>query len=81
MGRLSPALIERLAAVVGRERALTDPDPQLRYLREWRDLYEGRAGVGLQMRAGKAAFDPKGIFDPGKVLRGEGAGRAGPARP
>jgi FAD/FMN-containing dehydrogenase len=47
-GHLSPALIERLAAIVGREHALTDPDQQLPYLREWRDLYQGRAGVVLR---------------------------------
>jgi FAD/FMN-containing dehydrogenase len=46
--RLSPALIERLAGIVGREHALTDPDQQLPYLREWRDLYQGRAGVVLR---------------------------------
>jgi len=47
-GRLHPALIERLAAIVGHGHALTDPDQQLPYLREWRELYQGRAGVVLR---------------------------------
>ena len=37
-----------LRAIVGPEHALTDPDQQLPYLREWRDMYEGRAGVVLR---------------------------------
>ncbi len=45
---LTPALIERLRDVVGAAHALTDPDQQLPYLREWRDMYEGRAGVVLR---------------------------------
>jgi FAD/FMN-containing dehydrogenase len=45
---LSPSLIERLRAIVGREHALTDADQQLPYLREWRELYAGRAGVVLR---------------------------------
>ena len=35
-------------AIVGPEHALTDPDQQLPYLREWRDMYEGRAAVVLR---------------------------------
>src|SRR4029077_10494035 len=45
---LSPSLIDRLRAIVGREHALTDADQQLPYLREWRELYAGRAGVVLR---------------------------------
>jgi FAD/FMN-containing dehydrogenase len=45
---LSPDLIGRLRAIVGPAHALTDPDQQLPYLREWRDLYEGRASVVLR---------------------------------
>jgi FAD/FMN-containing dehydrogenase len=45
---LTPALLERLATIVGREHALTDAEAQLPYLREWRDLYWGRAGVVLR---------------------------------
>src|SRR4029450_2789270 len=47
-GGLTPAILERLATIVGREHALTDADQQLPYLREWRDLYQGRAGVVLR---------------------------------
>ena len=45
---LTPTILERLATIVGREHALTDADQQLPYLREWRDLYQGRAGVVLR---------------------------------
>src|SRR5512145_411565 len=45
---LRPELIARLAEIVGPAHALTDPDQQLPYLREWRDMYEGRASVVLR---------------------------------
>ena len=45
---LTSELIARLSAIVGPEHTLTDPDLQLPYLREWRDMYEGRAGVVLR---------------------------------
>jgi FAD/FMN-containing dehydrogenase len=45
---LSPDLIERFRAIVGANHALTDPDQQLPYLREWRDMYEGRASIVLR---------------------------------
>jgi FAD/FMN-containing dehydrogenase len=45
---LSAELVARLAAIVGAQHALTDPDQQLPYLREWRDMYQGRASVVLR---------------------------------
>jgi FAD/FMN-containing dehydrogenase len=42
---LSADLIARLVDIVGHEHALTDRDLQLPYLREWRDMYEGRASI------------------------------------
>jgi FAD/FMN-containing dehydrogenase len=45
---LSPDLVARLARIVGPAHALTDPDQQLPYLREWRDMYQGRASVVLR---------------------------------
>jgi FAD/FMN-containing dehydrogenase len=45
---LSPELLVRLSAIVGPQHALTDPDLQLPYLREWRDMYEGRASIVLR---------------------------------
>jgi FAD/FMN-containing dehydrogenase len=45
---LSPELIERLAAIVGASHALTDPDQQLPYIREQRDMYNGRASLVLR---------------------------------
>jgi FAD/FMN-containing dehydrogenase len=45
---LTPELVGRLRAIVGPEHALTDPDLQLPYLREWRDMYEGRASIVLR---------------------------------
>jgi FAD/FMN-containing dehydrogenase len=44
-GKLSSELIERLRRIVGPQHALTDPQLQLPYLREWRDMYGGRASV------------------------------------
>jgi FAD/FMN-containing dehydrogenase len=38
----------RFAAIVGAQHALTDPDQQLPYLREWRDMYRGRASLVLR---------------------------------
>jgi FAD/FMN-containing dehydrogenase len=40
--------IGQFAAIVGREHAITDPDQQLPYLREWRDKYEGRSALVLR---------------------------------
>jgi FAD/FMN-containing dehydrogenase len=45
---LSPELVARFADIVGREHALTDPDQQLPYLREMRDMYEGRSSLVLR---------------------------------
>jgi FAD/FMN-containing dehydrogenase len=45
---LTPELLARLSAIVGPEHALTDPELQLPYLREWRDMYEGRASIVLR---------------------------------
>jgi FAD/FMN-containing dehydrogenase len=39
----SATLIARLGAIVGAQNVLTDADDTLPYLREWRDLYRGRA--------------------------------------
>src|SRR5688572_32471333 len=46
--RSSDLIVARFAAIVGREHALTDPDQQLPYLREWRDKYEGRSALVLR---------------------------------
>jgi FAD/FMN-containing dehydrogenase len=45
---LSPDLVARFAAIVGSSHALTDPDQQLPYLREMRDLYRGRSSLVLR---------------------------------
>lgn len=44
----SPELIAHFAAIVGPQHALTDPDAQSPYLREWRDKYVGRAALVLR---------------------------------
>lgn len=44
----TPELIARLTEIVGPGHALTDPDQQLPYLREWRDLYIGKTPVVLR---------------------------------
>jgi FAD/FMN-containing dehydrogenase len=45
---LTPELLDRLRAIVGPSHALTDPDQQLPYLRELREMYEGRTAVVLR---------------------------------
>jgi FAD/FMN-containing dehydrogenase len=45
---LSDDLIARLATIVGPEHALTDPELQLPYLREWRDKYRGWSAIVLR---------------------------------
>lgn len=49
----TPQLLDAMAEVVGRAHALSDPDTQVPYLREWRDRYVGRAA--LVLRPGSAA--------------------------
>ena len=45
---VTDSALQRFADVVGRQHALTDPDQQLPYLREWRDRYFGRAAMVLR---------------------------------
>lgn len=45
---LSPAQVQAFAEIVGPQHALTDPDAQLPYLREMRDLYKGRSALVLR---------------------------------
>ena len=61
---LTPELLARLAAIVGPQHALTDPDQQLPYLREWRDMYEGRA-----VARAAARHDRGSLADPGARQR------------
>lgn len=44
----TPELVRQLTEIVGAEHALTDPDQQLPYLREMRDLYFGKAALVLR---------------------------------
>jgi FAD/FMN-containing dehydrogenase len=44
----TPELIARLGEIVGPAHALTDPDQQLPFLREWRDRYIGRTPLVLR---------------------------------
>lgn len=44
----SASVLAQFANIVGEAHALTDPDAQLPYLREWRDLFMGRAAVVLR---------------------------------
>jgi FAD/FMN-containing dehydrogenase len=50
---LDPALLARFAAIVGERHAITDPQAQLPYLVELRDLYRGR--TPLVLRPGSVA--------------------------
>ena len=49
----SPSAIEQLIAIVGRDHALTDPQDQAPYLREWRGRYVG--STPLVLRPGSVA--------------------------
>ncbi len=44
----TPDLLDRFAAIVGREHAIADPEAQAPYLREWRDLFVGRTPLVLK---------------------------------
>ena len=44
----TPELVRRLTEIVGAEHALVDPDQQLPYLREMRDLYFGKSPLVLR---------------------------------
>jgi FAD/FMN-containing dehydrogenase len=46
--RLDPAMIARFAEIVGTQFAITSPDAQTPYLREWRDLYVGTTPLVLK---------------------------------
>ena len=41
-------VLQRFCEIVGCKHAIADPDLQLPYLREWRDLYAGRAALVLR---------------------------------
>ena len=45
---LDPALLERFAAIVGEEYAITDPEAQAPYLIEMRDMFAGRTPLVLR---------------------------------
>jgi FAD/FMN-containing dehydrogenase len=45
---LDPAVLDRLAAIVGRKHVLTHPADQAGYLVEWRDLYRGETPAVLR---------------------------------
>lgn len=44
----SEPIIQRFTEIVGAENALRDPALQARYLKEWRDLYQGRTALVLR---------------------------------
>jgi FAD/FMN-containing dehydrogenase len=45
---LPEGVLRRFCEIVGPEHAIADPELQLPYLREWRDLYTGRAALVLR---------------------------------
>ena len=45
---LAADLVARLRAITGAQHALLSPHEQLPYLREWRDMYEGRACIVMR---------------------------------
>ncbi len=54
---VSDAVLQRFCAIVGSEHAIADPDQQLPYLREWRDLYAGRTALVLRPGSTKEVAD------------------------
>jgi FAD/FMN-containing dehydrogenase len=54
---VADAVLQRFCAIVGREHAIADPDQQLPYLREWRDLYAGRTPLVLRPGSTKEVAD------------------------
>jgi FAD/FMN-containing dehydrogenase len=48
MTNLSAELISRFIAIVGAQGAITNPEDQLLYLKEWRDLWVGKTPVVLR---------------------------------
>lgn len=45
---MSEAFLERAAGLIGPRNVVTDPEAMLPYLREWRDLFVGKAGAILR---------------------------------
>jgi FAD/FMN-containing dehydrogenase len=61
------AVLKRFCEIVGREHAITDPDLQLPYLHEWRDLYAGRAAVVLRPSSTEQVSQILGIANEARV--------------
>jgi FAD/FMN-containing dehydrogenase len=51
------AVLRRFAEIVGAKHAIADPDKQLPYLHEWRDLYTGRTALVLRPGSTKEVAD------------------------
>jgi FAD/FMN-containing dehydrogenase len=58
---VSEAILQRFLRVVGPEHAIADPAQQMPYLREWRDLYAGRAALVLRPGCTQEVADILGI--------------------
>ncbi len=74
------AVLKRFCEIVGPEHAIADPDLQLPYLREWRDLYAGRAALVLRPGSTKEVADILGTANDagvGVVPQGGNTGLVG----
>jgi FAD/FMN-containing dehydrogenase len=54
---VADAVLQRFRDIVGPQHAIADPDQQLPYLREWRDLYVGRTALVLRPGSTKEVAD------------------------
>ncbi len=73
----TPALIERLTEIVGADHALTDPDQQLPYLREMRDVYFGKSPLVLRPNTVAQVVEILRICDDARVAVVPQAGNTG----
>jgi len=74
------AVLQRFCEVVGPDHAIADPGQQLPYLREWRDLYAGRAALVLRPGSTKEVAQILGIANAagiGVVPQGGNTGLVG----
>ena len=60
-------VLRRFCEIVGPEHALSDPDLQLPYLREWRDLYAGRAALVLRPASTAEVAEILGIANEARI--------------
>jgi FAD/FMN-containing dehydrogenase len=64
---LPDGVLRRFCEIVGPDHALSDPDLQMPYLREWRDLYAGRAALVLRPASTAEVAEILGIANQARI--------------